>query len=101
TGFAPGERIPYAEVRRRGVVLVQAFPSGEHVASRRSGAPPRPVAVPQQGRGQGRSGAPGMQAAPPAVSVHHLLPQKARILLMLALTKTKDPGEVQRFFDEY
>ena len=30
-----------------------------------------------------------------------LNPQKARILLMLALTKTKDPKEIQRIFDEY
>lgn len=28
-------------------------------------------------------------------------PQKARILLMLALTKTKDPTEIQRIFKEY
>lgn len=28
-------------------------------------------------------------------------PQKARILLMLALTKTSDPAEIQRIFDEY
>lgn len=28
-------------------------------------------------------------------------PQKARILLMLALTKTKDKAEIQRIFDEY
>lgn len=30
-----------------------------------------------------------------------LNPQKARILLMLALTKTADPKEIQRIFDEY
>jgi L-asparaginase len=30
-----------------------------------------------------------------------LNPQKARILLMLALTKTKDPSEIQRYFDTY
>jgi L-asparaginase len=35
------------------------------------------------------------------VAVQHLTPQKARILLMLALTKTKDPREIQRFFDDY
>jgi len=29
-----------------------------------------------------------------------LNPQKARILLMLALTKTKDPKEIQKFFDK-
>jgi L-asparaginase len=29
-------------------------------------------------------------------------PQKARILLMLALTKTSDPEDIQRiFFDQY
>jgi L-asparaginase len=30
-----------------------------------------------------------------------LNPQKARILLMLALTKTKDPNEIRRMFTEY
>ncbi len=35
------------------------------------------------------------------VSSDNLLPQKARILLMLALTKTKDPKEIQRIFDTY
>ncbi len=31
----------------------------------------------------------------------NLPPQKARILLMLALTKTRDLGEIQRIFNEY
>jgi L-asparaginase len=35
------------------------------------------------------------------VVADNLLPQKARILAMLALTKTEDPVEVQRMFDEY
>lgn len=30
-----------------------------------------------------------------------LNPQKARVLLQLALTKTKDPAEIQRIFNEY
>ena len=30
-----------------------------------------------------------------------LTPQQARVLLMLALTKTKDPNEIQRIFTEY
>jgi L-asparaginase len=30
-----------------------------------------------------------------------LSPQKARILLMLALTKTSDPKEIMRMFSEY
>jgi len=35
------------------------------------------------------------------VTSDNLNPQKARILLMLALTRTKDPKEIQRMFDEY
>ncbi|AKG37913.1 L-asparaginase [Paenibacillus durus ATCC 35681] len=35
------------------------------------------------------------------VSSDSLNPQKARILLMLALTKTKNPAVIQTFFDEY
>ena len=35
------------------------------------------------------------------VAADTLNPQKARILLMLALTKTSDPAEIQRIFDEY
>ena len=30
-----------------------------------------------------------------------LAPVKARLLLMLALTRTKDPVEIQRMFSEY
>ncbi len=30
-----------------------------------------------------------------------LNPQKARVLLRLALTKTSDPKVIQRYFDEY
>ncbi|MDE1376517.1 L-asparaginase, partial [Bacillus licheniformis] len=30
-----------------------------------------------------------------------LNPQKARILLMLALTKTDDPKKIQSYFEEY
>ncbi|MDO5608917.1 MAG: L-asparaginase 2 [Capnocytophaga sp.] len=32
---------------------------------------------------------------------HTLNPQKARVLLMLSLTKTKDWKEIQRYFDDY
>ena len=35
------------------------------------------------------------------VVADNLLPQKARVLAMLALTRTNDPIEVQRMFDEY
>jgi L-asparaginase len=35
------------------------------------------------------------------VAGEDLLPVKARVLLMLALTKTSDPAEIQRIFSEY
>ncbi|MEZ5285102.1 MAG: asparaginase [Vicinamibacterales bacterium] len=92
TGFSPTERAAWTELRQKGVVVVQAFPSGDHVAGGYAG-PPR-----TGGQGGGPS---GNQNLPPTVSVQHLLPQKARILLMLALTQTKDPREIQRFFYEY
>jgi L-asparaginase len=55
----------------------------------------------------GRSGRGGADA-PPApeeqrrrVAGEDLAPVKARVLLMLALTKTKDLAEIQRMFSEY
>jgi L-asparaginase len=35
------------------------------------------------------------------VVADNLLPQKARVLAMLALTRTDDPAEIQRMFDAY
>jgi L-asparaginase len=37
----------------------------------------------------------------PFIQGDSLVPHKARILLMLGLTKTKDPKELQRMFGEY
>jgi len=37
----------------------------------------------------------------PFIQGDSLIPHKARILLMLGLTKTKDPQELQRMFNEY
>jgi L-asparaginase len=35
------------------------------------------------------------------VASQELNPQKARVLLQLALTKTKDAGAIQQLFDQY
>ena len=35
------------------------------------------------------------------VAADNLNPQKARVLAMLALTKSSDPEQVQRLFNEY
>jgi L-asparaginase len=79
TGFTPAEDEYYAGLRARGIVVATTFPSGEQVA------------------GGGRGG----DEVNPGVSVGHLSPLKARILLMLALTKAKSGREVQALFDAY
>jgi len=61
------------------------------------------IAPPQRGAG-GRGGE-TPQLAPEEqrrfIAGEDLMPVKARVLLMLALTKTKDPAEIQRMFVEY
>lgn len=38
---------------------------------------------------------------PGMIAADNLNPQKAAVLLSLALTRTRDPDEIQKFFDEY
>ena len=90
TGYSPSERDAFTEIRKKGVVIAQVFPSGEHVAEPQGG-----------GQGPRPAGTASQPPLPPTLAVQHLTPQKVRILLMLALTKTKDPREIQKLFDEY
>lgn len=100
TGFTRAEAAVYRRLRMRGVVLVTAFPSGDNVAAGRvqvlavSDSARAPVTPEDSARVAERN-------APPTIGVQHLTPQKARILLMLALTRTRDPIEIQRIFREY
>jgi L-asparaginase/Glu-tRNA(Gln) amidotransferase subunit D len=82
TGFAPDEVKYYEALRRKGVIVAATFPSGEQVddASIVSAAG---------------------SSVPPVIAVKHLMPTKARILMMLALTRTQDPAAVQKLFDSY
>ena len=50
---------------------------------------------------RGSSGRLGSRSEPPYIGGDNLTPQKARILLMCALTVTRDRTEIQRIFDEY
>jgi L-asparaginase len=60
------------------------------------------VAIVQSTRaGSGRVGDVPSKRAPGAVLADNLTPQKARVLLMLGLTVTRDSAELQRMFDEY
>lgn len=51
--------------------------------------------------GSGRTFAPSKMREAGFISADNLTPQKARILLAFALTKTNDRAEIQRMFDTY
>ena len=59
------------------------------------------IAVGRGGRGRGAAGAPPPEEQRRRIAGEDLAPVKARVLLMLALTKTRDPAEIQRMFTEY
>jgi L-asparaginase len=80
TGLAPDEATFYRDLRQKGVIVATTFPSGEQVGEAAGGPE---------------------STLPPVIAVKHLLPTKARILMMLALTKTKTAGEIQKIFDSY
>lgn len=81
TGFAPEEQKYYEALRRRGVIVASTFPSGQQSDTAGPAAPPSGI--------------------PPVIAVKHLMPTKARILMMLALTRTQDPAAIQKIFDAY
>lgn len=57
--------------------------------------------APRQGGGRGRGDQPPPEGFQRRIAGEDLMPVKARILLMLALTRTQDPAEIQRMFTEY
>lgn len=61
----------------------------------------RPAMVRSSRVGNGRVTATAEYDAMGIIPADTLNPQKARILLMLALTKTRDPKEIRRMFAEY
>ena len=88
-------------------IVIAAFPTGSPTpamdeAIKRAIAKGVPVVMTNRG-GVGRVRdtrvRPGEQS--PYLWGDNLTPQKARILLMLALTRTKDPRELQRLLNEF
>ena len=61
----------------------------------------RPVVVRSARVGNGRVTPSGVYDAMDAIAADNLNPQKARVLLMLALTRTRDVKEIARMFSEY
>jgi L-asparaginase len=103
-GMTRAESEVYTALRRAGVVVVTVFAYGDNMsAARDPDAPrpePRPIASSDSARSDSARG-PQQPPAPPMVTAQHLTPAKARILLMVALTRTKDPLEIQRYFLRY
>ena len=107
-GMTRAESEVYTALRRAGVVVVTVFAYGDNMSAARDPDAPRPepaaVTRPAAARDSSRSDstrAPQPPPAPPMVAAQHLTPAKARILLMVALTRTHDPLEIQRYFLRY
>jgi len=111
-GMTRAESEVYTALRRAGVVVVTVFAYGDNMSAVRDPDAPR-----SEPRAESRAAAPGdstrsdstrtpapppaLPPAPPMVAAQHLTPAKARILLMVALTRTTDPLEIQRYFLRY
>jgi L-asparaginase len=78
TALSAVERAYYEGLQHKGVVIATTFPSGDQVASPNANRETLPL-----------------------IAVKRMLPTHARILMMLALTKTQDVREIQRIFDQY
>ncbi len=118
-GFTRAESETYTALRRAGVVVVTVFAGGDNMSGvgRGGGGPSsdstQRVAVRRDSTGANELRADSTRTprattdsvrippAPPMVTAQHLTPAKARILLMVALTRTKDPREIQQLFQRY
>ncbi len=103
-GMTRAESEVYTALRRAGVVVVTVFAYGDNMSAARDPDAPRPeprAAAPGDSTRSDSARGPQQPSAPPMVTAQHLTPAKARILLMVALTRTKDPLEIQRYFLRY
>ncbi|MFN2327617.1 MAG: asparaginase [Chromatocurvus sp.] len=85
---------------RNGSTVVTAFPTGESLGRLRP--------VEESAPARAREGCAELEGDPrwegkwiPSLPAQRMTPQKARILLMLALEKTRDRGELERIFTRY
>ncbi len=107
-GMTRAESEVYTALRRAGVVVVTVFAYGDNMSAARDPDAPRlapradqrPATAADSVRADSAR-APQQPPAPPMVTAQHLTPAKARILLMVALTRTKDPLEIQKYFLRY
>ena len=94
TSGTQSEGMDYAA--QKGAVVVTTTRTGSGRIAAWRGRPPSEGPVPPSGE---RNGLPSRVRR--FIAGEDLAPVKARVLLMLALTKTQDPAEIQRMFTEY
>jgi L-asparaginase len=102
---ADGALIDAAVASKAEGLVIAGFPTGSGTpamdeAVKRVVAKGIPVVMTNRG-GMGRVTDTRASEARPLIWGDNLTPQKARILLMLALTTTKDPAQLQRIFQTY
>jgi L-asparaginase len=104
-GMTRAESEVYTALRRAGVVVVTVFAYGDNMSAARDPDAPRVTPRTDSTRSDSARAdstrAPQLPPAPAMVTAQHLTPAKARILLMVALTRTSDPLEIQRYFLRY
>lgn len=103
TGFTCDETAAFQALARAGAIVARVFPSGDNANAGGGRVVPRDSTPAEAIRSCPAQHAAGAFAGRwmPVLSAQHLTPSKARILLMLALTRTRDLSEIQRMMREY
>lgn len=99
TSFTCEETLAYLKLARAGTIVVSAFPSGDNVGRNWPPADSVPEYEIEPCTNIDRKAWEGHWIPP--IMAAHLTPQKARILLMLALTRTSDDLEIRQIFKRY
>ena len=101
-GYQEASRAPIDALVKegaKGIILADSSPAYRNAVLEAQAA--GVVVVQGSRKGSGRMVLSDRSAARGEITADNLHPQKARILLRLALTRTTDPRELQRIFHEY
>ena len=99
TNFNCEEQVAYLKLARAGTIIVSAFPSGDNVGRR--WLPEATVPDEEMEHCESIDKAAWKGPWIPPIHAPHLTPQKARILLMLALSSTQDDLKIREIFERY
>jgi L-asparaginase len=101
-GYQDGSRAPVDALAASGVAgIVTSSTSPEMSGALRDAVAKGVKIVSSDRKGSGRVMASATRLKNGTISADNLRPQKARILLQIALTQTQDNAELQRIFNEY